>query len=382
MNTRSKTHKWQTNEVPAETSPAVTALKKKNELPAETSPAVTALWAHSSERPCIYTFFAQSQILALRWCLTLTRLKRRVLTTLGNALFSRRENGFWWAFEWLWQFVPIAACFITNTQLLKCQYLYFCTSRFALLYQSILVSFLVTLAKNTLPDTLCLMPTCWHTFVLVDSGELSSDSGLVKSIAAAFFGRSRRKLSSSGVSTKVQIPTPRNYFYISTNTDTWGTTIETKTQLLRCQYLYFCTSKASKLSTFGRSKRTRFWDVVYSIPTNFCTSKATTFCTSKASKLSTVVRSTRTRCCGGVGRDKLSLLALLVLATTFVLVKQVNSRCGGVASSDAFSKTWNKYLYFCTSEASKLSTFGWSTRTRFWGVVFSDAFQKLETNFR
>jgi hypothetical protein len=55
---------------------------------------------------------------------------------------------------------------------------------------------------------------------------------------------------------------------------------EAATHLLRCQYLYFCTSKASKLSNLT-SLRISFHVVVrHAAPYLY-------FCTSKASKLST-----------------------------------------------------------------------------------------------
>jgi hypothetical protein len=91
-----------------------------------------------------------------------------------------------------------------------------------------------------------------------------------------------------------------------------------------CQYLYFCTSKASKQRTWGRrpQKGQRRSD--------FCKHSPSAECSS----------------------------AISVSICTFVLVKQVNWAISastrpalGVPRSDLC-----QYLYFCTSKASKLST--------------------------
>jgi hypothetical protein len=127
---------------------------------------------------------------------------------------------------------------------------------------------------------------------------------------------------------KVQVPTPdalraksvlRQYVYFCTSKASklstcgrWHLCGAAAKSVLR-QYLYFCTSKASKLSTCGR------WHLcgaaVKSVLRQYLY-----FCTSKASKLSTCGR---WHLCGAA-------------------VKSVLRQC----------------LYFCTSKASKLSTCG------------------------
>jgi hypothetical protein len=108
-----------------------------------------------------------------------------------------------------------------------------------------------------------------------------------------------------------------------------------KLQLQRCQYLYFCTSKASKLRICTRPHRRH--RSVEELQLQRC--QYLYFCTGKASKLRICARPQQ----ASQERSRAGATPCVSIRTC-VLVKRVN-----LVPDDT-------YLYSCTSKASKLST--------------------------